>query len=108
MTNQDKYEVCEKVKNYLLNLFSFEEYGIPDPSICQIYITIVHPKKPTVYCLTIYTCGKKFFFKEDFEEDIWVLTSSSPDPELHYKYNLTDDPDFIKKSVYKVIIDNVR
>lgn len=45
MTNQDKYEVCEKVKNYLLNLFSFEEYGIPDPSICQIYITIVHPKK---------------------------------------------------------------
>lgn len=49
MTNQDKYEVCEKVKNYLLNLFSFEEYGIPDPSICQIYITIVHPKKNQQY-----------------------------------------------------------
>lgn len=45
MTDQDKYEVCEKVRNYLLNLFSFEEYGIPDPSICQIYLTIVHPKK---------------------------------------------------------------
>lgn len=44
MTNQDKYEVCEKVRNYLLSLFSFEEYGIPEPSICQIYLTIVHPK----------------------------------------------------------------
>lgn len=63
-------------------------------------------KKPTVYCLTIYTCGNKFFFKEDFEEDIWTLSSSSS--ELHYKYDLTDDIDFIKKSVYEVIINNVR
>lgn len=105
MTNQDKYEVCEKVRNYLLNLFSFEEYGIPEPSIGQIYIA-VHSKKPIVYYLTIYTCDKEFLFKEEFVEDIWTL--SSPSSELYYKYNLTDDPDFIKKSVYEIIINNVR
>lgn len=106
MTNQDKYEVCEKVKDYLMNLFNFKEYGIPDPSIVQLYITIVHPRKPTVYCLTIYTCGKKFFFREDFEEDVWILSCSSLD--LHYKYDFTDDQDYIKKSVYEVIINNVQ